>query len=264
MKRKIMRHGVFLAAAGIISLIMVSVSPCIAEEEMQLQNVQDSKDKIKPKANMPDVSNNLLSIKKSDPMEKETKTKMGKGARINPLPMSEMPESWKTTLGRLPGSGLKGLYTPVNVFGTLMYSPETMGSFLDYWVSSKLEMGFSGREQELVILRMGSLYNCNYVWKHHVPVAREYGVNDEELDAVKSSPIPSVFSARENALLMLTDEMVEHRTIRNEAWKKYGGELKESEMVDLISLVSQYVLFALLNNAIQIEIEEPLKEIPGL
>jgi hypothetical protein len=35
-------------------------------------------------------------------------------------------------------------------------------------------------------------------------------------------------------------------------------------MIDLISLVSQYVFFALLNNSLQIEIEEPLKEIPGL
>ena len=97
-----------------------------------------------------------------------------------------------------------------------------------------------------------------------MPVAKEYGVSDEELKAVKTSPSSSIFSAREYALLMLTDEMVEHRTIRDEVWAKWSGELKESEMVDLISLISQYVLFALLNNAIQIEIEEPLKEIPGL
>ncbi len=58
--------------------------------------------------------------------------------------------------------------------------------------------------------------------------------------------------------------MVEHRTIRDGAWAKWSGELKESKMVDLISLVSQYVLFALLNNAIQVEIEEPLTTIPGL
>ena len=197
-------------------------------------------------------------------MEKETKTKVEKAPRITPLPISELPDSWETALERLPGSGLKGLYSPVNVFGTLMHSPVTMGSFLDYWVTSKLKMGFSGREQELVILRMGHLYNCNYVWKHHVPVAKEYGVSDEELKAVKSISLPSVFSAREYALLMLTDEMVEYRTIRDEAWSKWSGELKESEMVDLISLISQYVLFALLNNAIQVEVEEPLKEIPGL
>jgi len=264
MKCKIIWQLIFHAAAGIIFLIMVPVFFSVAEEEMQLQHLQECKDKVTPEAKMSDMSVKVLPIKKLCTMEKETKTKAGKGARITPMPISEMPDSWKTTLARLPGSGLKGLYTPVNVFGTLMHSPETMGSFLDYWVTSKLKMGFSGREQELIILRMGSLYNCNYVWMHHVPVAKEYGVSDEELKAVKSSPLPSVFSAREYALLMLTDEMVEYRTIRNEAWSKWSGELKESEMVDLISLISQYVLFALLNNALQVEIEEPLKEIPGL
>jgi alkylhydroperoxidase family enzyme len=210
------------------------------------------------------VSNKGLPVEKSYTMEKAEKAKLENGARIPPLPMSEMRDEWIKTLERLPGAGLKGLYAPVNVFGTLMYNPRTMGSFLEYWVTSKLEMGLSGREQELIILRMGFLYKCNYVWKHHVPAAKEFGVNDKEIDAVKTSPLPSVFSARECALLMLTDEMVEYRTIRDEAWIKWNGELKRSDLIDLVSIVSQYVFFSLLNNGIQIEIEEPLKKIPGL
>jgi hypothetical protein len=195
---------------------------------------------------------------------KEILTNLKNGARIKPLPMSEMHSEWIKTLERLPGAGLKGLYTPVNVFGTLMYNPRTCGPFLEYWVTSKLEMGLSVREQELIILRMGFHYNCNYVWKHHVPVAKEFGVSDAQLEAVKTSPLPTAFSAHEYALLMLTDELVEHRTIREEAWIKWGMGLEKPVLLDLISIVSQYVFFALLNNAIQVEIEEPLTKIPGL
>jgi len=186
------------------------------------------------------------------------------GTRIPPKPMSEMRDEWVKILERLPGAGLKGLYTPVNVFGSLMHNPNTMASFLDYWVTSKLKMGLTGREQELIILRMGFLYHCNYVWKHHIPPAREFGVNDTEIAAVKTKPLPPVFSARENALLMLTDEMVEYRTIRDVAWSKWSGALQPSELLDLVSIVSQYVFFALLNNSFQLEVEEPLKTIPGL
>jgi 4-carboxymuconolactone decarboxylase len=197
-------------------------------------------------------------------LQAQTKTNMEKEPRIAPLPMSEMRDDWIKILQRLPGAGLKGVNTPVNVFGTLMYNPKTFGPFLDYWVTSKQEMGFSVREQELIILRMGYLYNCNYVWKHHVPVAKEFGASDAQIEAVKVSPLPAVFSTREYALLMLTDELVEHRTIRDEAWSRWSGELKKSEYIDLISIVSQYVFFALLNNSMQMEIEEPLKKIPGL
>jgi alkylhydroperoxidase family enzyme len=204
------------------------------------------------------------STNPTDSIEKQTMNVKEKEARIPPLPMSKMKEEWNKILERLPGAGLKGKFSPVNVFGTIMHNPGTFGPFLDYWITSKLEMGFTGREQELVILRMGYHYQCNYVWKHHVPVAREYGVTDEEIEAVKTSPLPPVFSARESALLHLTDEMVEYRTIRDEAWSKWSNELKTSEKIDLISLVSQYVFFSLLNNSLQIEVEEPLKNIPGL
>ena len=187
-----------------------------------------------------------------------------KAPRIHPLPMSEMQESWLRTLERLPGAGLKGLYSPVNEFGTLQHNPETYGSFLEYWVTSKLKMGLTPREQELVILRMGYHYKCNYVWKHHVPVGKEYGITDSELEAVKTTPLPDLFSPRESALLHLTDEMMESRNVSDETWDKWSKELKDSEKIDLISLVSQYVFFALLNNVIRVEIEQPLDAIPGL
>lgn len=197
----------------------------------------------------------------------EVKNKSGKsaeGSRIRPLPVSKMQPAWMKTLERIPGDGLKGPYFPKNVLGTLMHNPKTVGPFLAYWVGSKLDMGFSVREQELVILRMGYLYRCNYVWKHHVPVAEEFGVTAKELAALKKPAISTSFSKRERALLVLTDEMVEHRTIRKAVWTRYKDVLSKSEWVDLISLISQYVLFALTNNAMQVELEDALKDIPGL
>lgn len=184
--------------------------------------------------------------------------------RLQPLPVSEMSSDWVKTLERLPGNALKGQFSPVNVFGTLMRSPATMGSFLDYWVTSKLKMALTGREQELVILRMGYLYNCEYVWKHHVPAAREYGASEEEIRGLKTGQVPAFFSEKEMALLMLTDEMVKHRTIREEALLKWRNGLTDSDLVELISLVSQYTFFSLLNNGLNVQVEEPLKDIPGL
>ena len=206
----------------------------------------------------------LLSLMMVGRVQAQDQTDAVEAPRIQPLPMSQMQESWLKTLEKLPGAGLKGLYSPVNVFGTLQHNPDTYGAFLEYWVTSKLEMGLTPREQELVILRMGYHYKCNYVWKHHVPVGKEFGITDTELEAVKTTPLPALFSPRESALLHLTDEMVESRNVSDETWNKWSKELKDSEKIDLISLVSQYVFFALLNNVIRVEIEQPLVAIPGL
>ncbi len=184
--------------------------------------------------------------------------------RLVPLNTGNMSPRGKEILRRLPGDSLKGKYAPVNVLGTLMYNTHTLEPFLDYWVTSKLKMGLTVREQELVILRMAVHYRSNYVWKHHVPVAVEFGITDELLAAVKQFPLPPVFNAREEALLQLTDELVTERDIRDEVYENYHGQLRDSELVDLISLVSQYVFFSLANNALRVEIEPAFGEISGL
>ena len=66
------------------------------------------------------------------------------------------------------------------------------------------------------------------------------------------------------ALLALTDELVEHRTIRAEAWRMHATTLPRKELVDLVSLVAQYVFFALMNNAFQVEVEPSLDAVREL
>jgi 4-carboxymuconolactone decarboxylase len=183
--------------------------------------------------------------------------------RIAPRPVEEMRPEWRDTLARIPGAGLKGAGFPRNVLGILMISQDTFGPFLEYWVTCKERMSLSVREQELVILRMAALYASNYVWMHHVPVAREFGVTDDELDAVRTA-IYRGFPPRERALLALTDELVEARTIRREVWDAHCPSLGDIEVVDLVNLVAQYVLFALMNNAAQVTIEEGLAGTPAI
>lgn len=184
--------------------------------------------------------------------------------RMVPVSIDNMSREMTDILKKIPGDGLKGKYAPVNVLGTLMYNTDTLPQFLDYWVNSKLKMGFTVREQELVILRMGFHYGSNYVWKHHIPVAVEFGVTMAEISALKSETLPPVFNPREEAILILTDHLVNERNINDQVWDKYHGELKDSEVIDLISLVSQYVLFALVNNVVRVEIEPSLGEVPSL
>jgi len=184
--------------------------------------------------------------------------------RLAPLPIESMRSEWLATLERIPGAGLKGEGFPRNVLGTIMRSAETFGPFLEYWVSCKSKMSLSVREQELVILRMAVHYRSNYVWKHHVPVAREFGVTEAEIDAVQEGVYDALPSGRERSLLALTDELVDRRTIGADAWARHAPSLAEVDLVDLVSLVSQYVFFALMNNAMQVEVEPAVAGVRGL
>jgi 4-carboxymuconolactone decarboxylase len=183
--------------------------------------------------------------------------------RIASRPMSEMRQEWLQILDRIPGAGLKGDGFPSNALGVLMYNPDVFGPFLDYWVTCKLKMHISVREQELVILRMGCLFRSDYVFKHHAPLAREFGVSEAELQAVRDGRYDD-FVRREAAMLTLTDEFMDSRTLSAATWAKYSTTFSTTEVVDLIGLVSQYVLFALTNNVAQVQVEAPMVPAPGI
>jgi alkylhydroperoxidase family enzyme len=191
-------------------------------------------------------------------------TNINKEPRLIPQKTEDMKPEWLEILKRIPGDGLKGKYAPVNVLGSLMYNPDTLGPFLDYWVTSKQKMGFSVREQELVILRMAFHYSCDYVWKHHIPVAVEFGLNQNEIDGLRNAILPNIYNSREKAILELTDEMMKQRNVSDSSWNTYKPFITDAEMIDLISLISQYVLFALTNNVIKVRIEDSLSEIESL
>lgn len=183
--------------------------------------------------------------------------------RLAPLSTDELRPEWREILERIPGSGLKGVGFPHAVLGELMHSPDLFGAFLQWWVTAKSAMALSVREQELVILRMGRLYSSDYVWKHHVPVAREFGVQEDEIAAVQQGRFEG-FCERERGLLNLTDAMVQERWVSAEAWALHGRQLRPQEVVDLIALVAQYVLFALTNTVLQVPLEQPFRDAPGL
>jgi len=184
--------------------------------------------------------------------------------RIAPLSTDELRPEWVDILERLPGTGLKGEGFPRNVLGVLMQNQETLGPFLDYWVTSKSKMGLAVREQELVILRMAVLYRSEYVWKHHVKVGRELGINDTELEAIRQGSYTAFAAERERALLELTDAFVNDRSLPPDLWNRTRGVLGARDFVDLISLVSQYVLWALTNVCMQVQLEPGVADLPGI
>jgi alkylhydroperoxidase family enzyme len=185
-------------------------------------------------------------------------------SRIAPLSTDALRHECMEILERIPGKGLKGEGFPRNVLGVLMQNQETLGPFLDYWVTSKSKMGLTVREQELVILRMAVLYRSEYVWKHHLKVGREFGVNDTELDAIRHGSYTAIAAPRERAFLVLTDAFVNDRSLSPELWNQTKDVLSSQDFVDLISLVSQYVFFALVNVCIQVQVEPAVADLPGI
>lgn len=182
-------------------------------------------------------------------------------SRIEPKDLNKLSSNNQEILNLIPGNGLKGEYAPINVLGTLLYGENLLGDFLNYWINAKNNMTLSVKEQELIILRMGHHYNCDYVWKHHIPVATEFDVSMLQINELKKNHINfELFNLKEAALLQLCDEMIINKNISDLSWNKFNQLINPNMLIDLIHLISQYVVFALTNNVFKVEVEASLVE----
>jgi len=184
--------------------------------------------------------------------------------RLPPRPLDQLPPACAALLDALPRNALVGPLAPVNVLGTLLYAPGVLPDFLRYWIGAKTQLPLSFREQELVILRLAVQHHCDYIWRHHVPVAREYGVTAAELAAVRADPAVGDFPPREAALLALTDAFLQACAMSDALWGQAQACLAPADLLGLIHLVAQYQVFALVNNVLRVPLEPGLQLIPGL
>lgn len=179
--------------------------------------------------------------------------------RIKPVPPCDIPDDVSTIIDRLPGQGLKGENAPNNVLGTLVRNHPIARDFLQYWVTSKNDKQLSYREHEIIILRMGYLYQSNYIWGHHVKAGKESGLSNEEINALGATDTAQQpWSPQELVLIDATDEAVLHQKISDNTWNTLVTYFKETQILELIHIISQYVLFALVNNTFKVELESSI------
>lgn len=175
--------------------------------------------------------------------------------RFSGMSANELLSNCADAFSLLPGTALEGKNAPVNVFGQLMTSPDVSNLFIPYWAASKTALALSVREQELIILRSAFLFQCDYVWGHHVPVIKEAGATDEEITRVTQPIATAGWSEKEAALLMMTDQLFSHANITNELWDEIKRHYSDAQLVDIIMVCSQYLLFNSVNNVFGLQLE---------
>ena len=181
--------------------------------------------------------------------------------RIEPEPVEGFKKEWRETAGKLPGDAFKGKGAPVNVLGVIAKSPETFGPWLEYWVHSKLHLKLSLRIQELIILRMAFMRKSDYVWGHHTLIAKEAGITDEEIAKILEGP-QAGWTELERAFLIGAEELLETSNISETTWSILRSHWNDEQLMDYMTVVTQYFFFTSVNNAFGVALETGLEGIP--
>lgn len=156
-----------------------------------------------------------------------------------------------SVFGRAQGTG------PLNLFLTLARHRALFRGWLAFAGALMLRGLLPRADAELVILRVAHNCSSEYEWRHHERLAQSAGLTAEEVARVRAGALAPGWSDRQSALLQATDELHEHREIRDFVWPRLRSTLDDRELIELCMLVGHYEMLAMTVASLRIQPDEP-------
>lgn len=165
-------------------------------------------------------------------------------SRLPPLEPARMTPAQRAVHDRIVAS--RG--DPAGPFEAWLVSPElaeraqALGEFARYLTV------LGTRLSELAILQVARHSDCPVEWAIHEPFARRAGLADAVIEALRERRQPRFEDPREQAVHDFTAELLAHRDVADDVWRRASEVLDTQALVELTGLVGYYVLVAMTLN----------------
>ncbi len=150
-----------------------------------------------------------------------------------------------------------------NIYKALANSPKGARKFIGLTQFLRHHSRLDGRLRELAILQVGYLASDPYEFSHHVDVAREFGVSDDDIDAiaVETNGGESGLEPLACAVLRAAREMTETMTISDATFAAMKGAFDDEELTDLVLSIAFYNGVVRVLGAMEIDVEPEFQAI---
>ncbi|HEY4334064.1 MAG TPA: hypothetical protein VGM78_15890, partial [Ilumatobacteraceae bacterium] len=108
-------------------------------------------------------------------------------------------------------------------------------------------------------------WNCgaDHQWVAHAGYASKAGIPDETIARIAAGPEARAWNDHERAILRAVDELHAERDISVASWDALAADLSAAQLVELIMVVGNYEMVAMLMNAGGIPPAAPAPNLPG-
>jgi alkylhydroperoxidase family enzyme len=110
--------------------------------------------------------------------------------------------------------------------------------------------------REIVTLTTARVLKCQYVWTHHCESAKQAGVREEVIAAIREEVAPRRLLPKEGVFLQFTRELLEDKRVRDATYSAVEHLLGQKGAVDLIVTIGYYAMLCLAINALEIDLED--------
>ncbi len=149
------------------------------------------------------------------------------------------------------------LKRPITLHRALVHSPNGARSFLGLGEFIRHQSRLDPRLRELAILQVGYLARSPYEWSHHIRIAREFGVSDDDLRAISAETAgkPTKLEPLAKTVLLAAREMTEGLAVSDATFAALSRSLDTERVTDLLLTISFYCGVVRLLASLQIDVE---------
>ncbi|GFG74554.1 carboxymuconolactone decarboxylase family protein [Mycobacterium botniense] len=178
--------------------------------------------------------------------------------RLQPLPADQWDDAVQRSLADMLPAERRNPRDAGNALATLAHHPALTRAFLRFNTHLLFASTLPARLRELAILRVAHRRDCTYEWVHHVALAKEAGLSEDEITAVRRG---DAANRLEGAVLTAVDELDEKSQISDQTWATLGERLNDRQRMDLVFTVGCYTLLAMAFNTFGVEIEDDSEQL---
>ena len=128
----------------------------------------------------------------------------------------------------------------------LLNSPPMAKAWNDFMGVIRGEIMVDARIREMVICSLAALHSADYAFNHHLTAYRKLGANEMQAAALRD-PVTAVgnralYPGLDRAILALTVEMTRKTKVSDPVVAAIRTALNEQQLLDLMGLISAYIM----------------------
>lgn len=140
----------------------------------------------------------------------------------------------------------------LNLYSMLLHSPPVAEGWLAFLTAIRQKCSLSGRDRELVIMRVAVINGADYEFRAHVPFALKEGFTEAQIEALRDSRADA-FDSRERDVLAYCESMTREIHVPDAVFQAVRPHFNERELVELTATIAAYNLVSRFLEALQVD-----------
>src|ERR1700742_545940 len=173
------------------------------------------------------------------------------GARFPKPAMEQLNAEQQAVAAEVLKQSSAGLGGP---YGMLIKSPELLKRYLLMTEYLRQKTSLPHRLNEMAILLEARLWDAQYEWWAHEPLARKAGLSDAIINDIRDGKRPGSMQQDEAIVYEVVTELLNKRQLSDETFNRAKQVLGEQQVVDLAAVTGFYVMVSAVVIAGRIEI----------